>query len=130
MKAVLRVFPAQSPMSPCSEAGSFPRVGLAQATKHSKRGTHSAISFAAVLLCANVALFSDSRAAEKSPSPSTTATNGSLIVSLTASASDSKTNTAATPAIRSEYGADGLRMNFHGASLNLVLDYLSDAAGF
>ena len=39
------------------------------------------------------------------------------------------TNTAA-PAITGEYGADGLRMNFHGAPLNLVLEYLSDAAGF
>jgi len=44
------------------------------------------------------------------------------------------TTTAATTtngaAISSEYGADGLRVNFHGAPLNLVLDYLSDAAGF
>jgi len=32
--------------------------------------------------------------------------------------------------ISSEYGNDGLRVNFHGAPLNLVLDYLSDAAGF
>ncbi len=38
--------------------------------------------------------------------------------------------TNAAPAISSEYGADGLRVNFHGAPLNLVLDYLSDAAGF
>ncbi|HLH52874.1 MAG TPA: secretin N-terminal domain-containing protein [Verrucomicrobiae bacterium] len=37
---------------------------------------------------------------------------------------------AATPAISSEYSSEGLRMNFHGAPLNLVLDYLSDAAGF
>jgi general secretion pathway protein D len=37
---------------------------------------------------------------------------------------------AAAPSISSEYGADGLRVNFHGAPLNLVLDYLSDAAGF
>jgi hypothetical protein len=29
-----------------------------------------------------------------------------------------------------ENGADGLRMNFNKAPLNLVLDYLSDAAGF
>jgi type II secretory pathway component GspD/PulD (secretin) len=40
------------------------------------------------------------------------------------------TNAAAGPPISSEYGADGLRVNFHGAPLNLVLDYLSDAAGF
>lgn len=38
--------------------------------------------------------------------------------------------TNAAPAISSEYGADGLRVNFHGAPLSLVLDYLSDAAGF
>ena len=29
-----------------------------------------------------------------------------------------------------ENGANGLRLNFRGAPLNLVLDYLSDAAGF
>src|SRR5690348_12119214 len=37
---------------------------------------------------------------------------------------------ATVPAITMEYGKDGLLLNFHGASLNLVLDYLSDAAGF
>lgn len=36
---------------------------------------------------------------------------------------------AQSPAISSVFGADGLRMNFHGAPLNLVLDYLSEAAG-
>jgi type II secretory pathway component GspD/PulD (secretin) len=39
------------------------------------------------------------------------------------------TNTAEPP-ITSENGTNGLRMNFRGAPLNLVLDYLSDAAGF
>lgn len=39
------------------------------------------------------------------------------------------TNSVAA-AITGEYGTDGLRMNFHGAPLNLVLNYLSDAAGF
>ena len=42
--------------------------------------------------------------------------------------------TAATnapePTITAENGTNGLRMNFRGAPLNLVLDYLSDAAGF
>jgi len=45
------------------------------------------------------------------------------------SAQTTATN-ATAPAITSEYGSEGLRMNFHGAPLNLVLDYLSDAAGF
>src|SRR6478736_168721 len=40
------------------------------------------------------------------------------------------TSTNSTTPISSEYGAEGLRVNFHGAPLNLVLDYLSDAAGF
>jgi type II secretory pathway component GspD/PulD (secretin) len=44
------------------------------------------------------------------------------------SAVSGATNSA--PPISSEYGAEGLRVNFHGAPLNLVLDYLSDAAGF
>lgn len=38
------------------------------------------------------------------------------------------TNTA--PPVTSEYTSEGLRINFRGAPLNLVLDYLSEAAGF
>ena len=37
---------------------------------------------------------------------------------------------AAAPAVVVENGANGLRLNFRGAPLSLVLDYLSDAAGF
>ena len=44
-------------------------------------------------------------------------------------ASSTDTNKV-VPAIRIEYDTGGLRINFHGAPLNLVLDYLSDAAGF
>jgi hypothetical protein len=36
----------------------------------------------------------------------------------------------AVPPVVVENGTNGLRLNFHGAPLNLVLDYLSDAAGF
>jgi general secretion pathway protein D len=38
--------------------------------------------------------------------------------------------TNALPPVTSEYSAEGLRINFRGAPLNLVLDYLSEAAGF
>lgn len=37
---------------------------------------------------------------------------------------------ALEPPVRVEQGTNGLRLNFHNAPLNLVLDYLSDAAGF
>jgi general secretion pathway protein D len=45
------------------------------------------------------------------------------------------TNTAAAPhpaapTVVVESGTNGMRLNFHGAPLSLVLDYLSDAAGF
>ena len=40
-----------------------------------------------------------------------------------------QTNTV-SPLIRSEYFTNGLYVNFRGAPLNLVLDFLSDAAGF
>src|ERR1035437_10501349 len=43
------------------------------------------------------------------------------------------TNAMAVPAMPPvvvENGTNGLRMNFNKAPLNLVLDYLSDAAGF
>jgi type II secretory pathway component GspD/PulD (secretin) len=36
----------------------------------------------------------------------------------------------AAPTVVVETGTNGMRLNFHGAPLNLVLDYLSDAAGF
>jgi len=34
------------------------------------------------------------------------------------------------PPVVVEHGTNGLRLNFHNAPLNLVLDYMSDAAGF
>ena len=37
---------------------------------------------------------------------------------------------AVVPPLAVEYGTNGLRVNFRGAPLSLVLDYLSDAAGF
>jgi type II secretory pathway component GspD/PulD (secretin) len=59
--------------------------------------------------------------AAATPTPATATPPASSAVS-------GATNSA--PPISSEYGAEGLRVNFHGAPLNLVLDYLSDAAGF
>ena len=65
---------------------------------------------------------------DKAPAAAAPAANPSTADQSAAAAPPAATNTA--PPISSEYGADGLRMNFHGAPLNLVLDYLSDAAGF
>ena len=52
----------------------------------------------------------------------------------TTSAVPGGTNAAAAipavPPVVVENGANGLRLNFHNAPLSLVLDYLSDAAGF
>jgi type II secretory pathway component GspD/PulD (secretin) len=39
-------------------------------------------------------------------------------------------STTSVTAITSDYTTDGLRVNFHGAPLSMVLNYLSDAAGF
>lgn len=47
----------------------------------------------------------------------------------TNAAAGASTN-AAPAVIVAENTTNGLRINFHGAPLNLVLDYLSDAAGF
>ena len=63
------------------------------------------------------------------PPPAATGANQSTPEQPAPVTAPAATN-AATPAISSEYSSDGLRMNFHGAPLNLVLDYLSDAAGF
>jgi general secretion pathway protein D len=62
------------------------------------------------------------------PSDATTPATNQPVPEATAPAPVAATNAA--PQISSEYGSDGLRMNFHGAPLNLVLEYLSDAAGF
>ena len=51
-------------------------------------------------------------------------------VALSLAATNTVAATNGPPTITSEYGAGGLRLNFRGAPLNLVLDYLSDAAGF
>src|SRR6185369_4094282 len=63
-------------------------------------------------------------------SPPAADTTNSPSAEPPASAAQPANTNIAGPAISSEYSSDGLRMNFHGAPLNLVLDYLSDAAGF
>lgn len=70
--------------------------------------------------------------ADDKSKPATTSppTTNQPTVEPQAPAVQSPATNAPAPAISSEYGADGLRVNFHGAPLNLVLDYLSDAAGF
>ena len=92
-------------------------------------------SYKTPLLCASLlAWLVNSSSAQPAATPSTPAAanapaiNQSTAEPAPAAAQSPATNTA--PAISSEYGADGLRVNFHGAPLNLVLDYLSDAAGF
>ncbi len=55
------------------------------------------------------------------------------VVAGTNAVADTNILAAAVPAVPPvvvENGTNGLRLNFHGAPLNLVLDYLSDAAGF
>jgi len=92
-------------------------------------------SYKTPLLCASLLVWLvNSSSAQPAATPSTPAAanapaiNQSNAEPAPAAAQSPATNTA--PAISSEYGADGLRVNFHGAPLNLVLDYLSDAAGF
>lgn len=51
-------------------------------------------------------------------------------VPATAPATAPATPTATTPARTFDDGEKGLRMNFRGVPLEMVLDYLSDAAGF
>lgn len=60
--------------------------------------------------------------------PATNAAANSVAAPTNATATGAATNTE--PTISAEEGTNGLRMNFRGAPLNLVLDYLSDAAGF
>ena len=73
-------------------------------------------------------------ASAQTTTPPATATEKTSAATTSATASlpgpTGATSTNSTTPISSEYGAEGLRVNFHGAPLNLVLDYLSDAAGF
>ena len=62
------------------------------------------------------------------PETAANAAANSFTAGTNATATGAATNTE--PTISSEEGTNGLRMNFRGAPLNLVLDYLSDAAGF
>jgi type II secretory pathway component GspD/PulD (secretin) len=89
-----------------------------------------------ILLCANLvaglASFASAQTAPApvtSPEPAAATTNQASAEPPAATPPLPATNAPAPP-ISSEYSSDGLRMNFHGAPLNLVLDYLSDAAGF
>jgi len=64
-------------------------------------------------------------------SPSTNATAVVVQAATNQPAADTVEPGPAAPATPAENGdTNGLRMNFRGAPLNLVLDYLSDAAGF
>jgi type II secretory pathway component GspD/PulD (secretin) len=70
------------------------------------------------------------------PGPTTTPPTGTASTNepTSAPAATPDTNAAppaeASPAAPANNGSDDLRLNFRGAPLSLVLDYLSDAAGF
>lgn len=86
-----------------------------------------------VFLCWTVTTASAAQPESGSTSPSAPATADSTnqpAAPAPEPAAQTTTTNATAPTITSEYGNEGLRMNFHGAPLNLVLDYLSDAAGF
>ncbi len=63
----------------------------------------------------------------EAPSPAAAAAIAPALADTNAPAAAA---TNAEPTITVENGAGGLRFNFHGAPLNLVLEYMSDAAGF
>jgi type II secretory pathway component GspD/PulD (secretin) len=69
-------------------------------------------------------------AASTLATPAATALAADLVTNAV-SGSNSVTGTnASAPTVVVENGTNGLRLNFRGAPLGLVLDYLSDAAGF
>ncbi len=67
------------------------------------------------------------------PASATNAAADTLAVAVTNTVTGANATVAAisaVPPVVVENGTNGLRLNFHNAPLNLVLDYLSDAAGF
>jgi general secretion pathway protein D len=92
----------------------------------------SRISLLIAALCAGFVNLAAAQTADNATNPAAPApvTNAAATEAPKPAAESPTTNAPATPTISSEYSSEGLRMNFHGAPLNLVLDYLSDAAGF
>ncbi len=63
--------------------------------------------------------------------PASVAATATNLASAPVPAADTETPSTNAPAtVTAEGGTNGLHLNFRGAPLNLVLDYLSDAAGF
>ena len=58
------------------------------------------------------------------------ATNANAAANTVAGTNAVTATNAAAPTVVVENGTNGMRLNFRGAPLGLVLDYLSDAAGF
>ena len=65
-----------------------------------------------------------------SASPTNEAPVVAPLAGATTATNEAAGTNAALPTISTENGTNGLRINFRGAPLSLVLDYLSDAAGF
>src|SRR5579859_265621 len=68
--------------------------------------------------------------ANKAATPATATNETAAAPAPAAPASPAVSTNAAEAIISAENTTNGLRMNFRGAPLNMVLDYLSDAAGF
>jgi type II secretory pathway component GspD/PulD (secretin) len=62
--------------------------------------------------------------------PAATALAADLVTNAVSGSNAVSGTNAAAPTVVVENGTNGLRLNFRGAPLGLVLDYLSDAAGF
>src|ERR1019366_4011905 len=69
-------------------------------------------------------------AANTLATPAATALTADLVTNAVSGSSAVTGTNAAAPTVVVENGTNGLRLNFRGAPLGLVLDYLSDAAGF
>ncbi len=76
----------------------------------------------------NAESVSATSAAPANATPAAGATNETAAAGNSAVMGGAATNEAAVAT--GDNGTNGLRLNFRGAPLNLVLDYLSDAAGF
>lgn len=98
-----------APGTPTNEAPSAPAAALPAATNPQPPAPVPATINNAV-------------AAPTEPSPATDLTTNTV--------AGTNVVAAAEPPVVVENSANGLRLNFHNAPLNLVLDYLSDAAGF
>jgi len=120
LSAGLSVFAVEPMIAPTNEAPSAPATNITANSDQSPHAPTEALA-GATNAASTVAI---------APAPVADQAGTAVATTNTIAGNNAAAATDAEPPVVVENGNDGLRLNFHNAPLNLVLDYLSDAAGF